>query len=71
MNFTGHAPMPPLTQTTPEEQEAATRLIQVLTRVKDGEDGGPWWHGWAIHYAFLLGVLYARRRSEKRSPTPG
>lgn len=41
-------------------REAASRQVRSATWRADTEDeDGPLWHGWALHAAFIAGVLWA------------
>jgi hypothetical protein len=66
-----------LQQTSPADQEKATRLVEAFECKADErtDDGAALWHGWAVHQAFLLGVIYARRcrkgDGRRRGTRPG
>ncbi len=41
----------------------ARLLVQRFELQADGDrNGAPIWHGWGIHQAFCLGILWERRR---------
>ncbi len=55
--------LPYLQQTSRADQAKATAVVQCFESQADewSEEGAPLYFAWALHQAFLLGIIYARR----------
>ncbi len=65
MDHRKHRPLS-VSQEEPADMELASALVARFERHADGEeDGSPWWHGWSIHRAFLIGLRLGREEGKR------